>query len=699
MKQLKIEELNQIFQDAETCDSELFAEQRSNILLVTGDHYTKKSNKYWANIRDARDLNQEQKIRLTKNHIQRVNKIYKNNLIQNAPGVVIAPKNDKELQDQKAAQLNQAVWEDFKERKNWKARLRDWVDDYVDIGEVAVKIFWNPNAGKFMGWKPAVNPDGSPQVDEAGEFMKSDTPVFSGDLEIERIWGFNLLRDPSAKSEEENKLWIIRKMVKEEHLKALIPEGDPRRKFIEATRDETYVVFDGNKRGYSMNQKDQVLIREYYWKPSEEYPMGYFAICTKAGILFEGELPFGVYPIIYTGFDSMQTSPRHQSIVKVARPFQAEINRTASKIAETQCASDDKLLVQSGTKITNGGQLPGVRYLQYTGMQPGILPGNSGEQYLPYLQSQIQELYDAVNIDLENAEKAQTDPFARLFQSMRDKKKYSIYAEDLEDFLKEICKTSLRLLKEYLPEDALIPAIGKAEYVNIPEFKSADDICYQIKVQAMGDDIETMMGRTLTINHALQYVGNQLDKKDIGKMIRAMPFGNLEEAFGDLTIDYDSANNMILALDRGEQVQPSPYDDTQYMIRRLVGRMRMADFRFLPPQVQQGYEMAKQQYEEMETQRLQELQRAQSGFIPSGGTKVKADLYIDKGGKVERATFPAESLDWLIKKLAEQGSSQEQLMQQNQGAAAEMAAMFNQQQAQAAPQGMPGPQLPPQAGM
>lgn len=695
MKKLKIENLNKIFQDAETCDSELFADQRSNILLASGDHYSKKSNKYWANIRDARDLNQEQKIRLTKNHIQKINKIYKNSIISNAPGVTVLPKDDKELQSQKAAQLNQAVWVDLKDRKNFRSRVRDWVDDYIDIGEVAVKIFWNPMAGKFLGWKPSIKPDGTPEMDENGDYVPSETPVFQGDLELERIWGFNLLRDPSAKSEEENKLWIIRKMVKIETLENMIPEEDERRKFIEASRDETYVVFDGNKKGYSVGEKNQVLVREYYWKPCDEYPMGYFAITTKEGILFEGELPFGVYPIIYTGFDSMQTSPRHQSITKIAKPYQAEINRTASKIAETQCASDDKLLVQSGTKITNGGQLPGVRYLQYTGMQPGILPGRAGEQYLPYLQSQIEELYSAVNIDLEQADKAQTDPFSALFGAMRNKKKYSMYAEDFEDFLVEVCKTSLTLLKQYLPEDALIPAIGKSEYVNIPEFKSSVDLCYQIKVEPMGDDIETMMGRQLTINHALQYVGGQLDKKDIGKIIRAMPFGNLEEAFGDLTLDYDSASNLLLALDRGEQVEPSPYDDGQYVIRRLVARMRMADFNLLNPQIQNNYKMTKQQYEAIETQKLQELQRAQSGFIPSGGTKVKADIYVDKeGGKVERATFPAEALDWLMKKLAEQGSSQEQLTAQNQGAAAEMAAMFNQQQAQALPVA-----LPPQAGM
>jgi hypothetical protein len=56
----------------------------------------------------------------------------------------------------------------------------------------------------------------------------------------------------------------------------------------------------------------------------------------------------------------------------------------------------------------------------------------------------------------------------------------------------------------------LIPAIGKSEYINIPEFKNADDLCHRIKVQARADDIESQMGKQLTLNHFLQYAGSNI---------------------------------------------------------------------------------------------------------------------------------------------------------------------------------------------
>ena len=76
-----VEDLNSLFQKAENCDRELFAEMRSNILLVSGEHYSKKNNRFWNRLRDSRMLNTEKKLRLTKNHLHRITKIYRNNII------------------------------------------------------------------------------------------------------------------------------------------------------------------------------------------------------------------------------------------------------------------------------------------------------------------------------------------------------------------------------------------------------------------------------------------------------------------------------------------------------------------------------------------------------------------------------------------------------------------------------------------
>lgn len=611
----------------------------------------------------------------------------------------IVPRNQKENQDIKSAELNNSVWQFIREKQNMKIKTQQMAKDYIDLGEVAAKLFWNPNAGKFLGYRAEMDEAGNPVMDDAGQMVASKTPVFSGDLQIERIYAFNLLRDPSAKSMEESKYFILRKMVDLDDAKALVAGDEEKLAMIKGEQDDTFLVFDGNQQNYQKSE-NQIMFKEYYFRPCTDYPMGYFYIAVEGGILFEGELPFGIFPIIYEGFDEIQTSPRHRSIVKQLRPYQAEINRSASKIAEHQVTlGDDKILIQSGTKITTGIQLPGVRSIQYSGMTPTVLAGRAGEQYAAYMASQIKEMYDIANIDEDMKLKDMAaDPFGQLFASVHDKKKFTIYSDKFENFLCSMCRIGLDLARRYLPEDMVIPMIGRTEMVNISEFKTTNELCYNIKVEPMTDDITTMMGRQLSINHALQYIGGKLDKEDIGKLMKQMPFGNFDASFDDMTINYDSAMNLILALDRGEQPMPNKNDDAIYMSKKLIARTRMSDFQFLSDEIKNNYATLEQMYNDIHAENMAKMKMAESQFIPSGGARIKVDYYVPDPKNPDRpvrATLPAESVDWLIKNLASQGSAQEQLATLGEAGAAAVAGQFNQQQGAMLGAGSPMPQQGP----
>lgn len=691
-KSKSIDDLNQCYTEADQCDQELFAEQRSNILLVSGEHYTKRGSKFWNRVRDTRDLTQEQKLRLTKNHTQKITKTYTNNITKFAPGVMCAPQNPNELSDQKSAQLNQAVWKDAVEKYKLKQKHRMDAKDFTEIGEIATKIFWDPNKGVLKDYEPKMGDDGQPMMNEDGTPAQG-SPIFSGDFVFERIYGFNLLRDPAAKTMAESRYLIVRKMIDTKELEKTFEADKDKLKMISETRDETYMVFDMANGGYEKS-KGQTMLREHYYRPCMEYPNGYYYICTSTGILAEGELPYGKFPIVFGAFDEMQTSPRGHSIVKVARPYQAEINRSASKMAEHQITlGDDKLLIQQGTKISSGGQVPGVRAITFNGMAPTFLQGRDGSQYLAYMNAQISEMYAVCNVaeDTEETKEGQLDPYAMLYKSMRNKKKFSMYAEKFEQYLIDEATLYLELAKHYLPEETLIYAVGKNEQVNISEFKNQQKMCYQISLEPVSDDIESMLGKQLVLNHALQYVGSNLDKEEIGKILRNMPFANVDESFSDLTMSYDAAVNIILALDRGEQPMPNKYDDHKYMIRRLVARQRQADFQFLDPHIQQNYVELTQMHEQAQAQIEAELQRAEAGYIPTGGYLVVCDFYVpdpSNPDKTQRARVPYQSMEWLMKKLEEQGGSQASLQMMNPQSGVEMSQMVQQDLAR-------GGQMPP----
>jgi len=699
---LKLEELNQLYRESDDLDQRLFAEQRSNILLVSGDHYQNRGSKFLNKLRDNRELSDQQKLRLTKNHTQRISKIYVSNILSHAPSVTVVPRNDKDLADQKSAELNKAVVEDMKDQYKLRERTREWCKQFIDIGEVAVKIFWDPGKGKLVGYHQATGDDGELLTDEAGQPAPDPkNPAFSGEFVFETIYGFNLFRAPEAQTMRDSRFIGLRKMVNKKDLEHQFADNAEALKGLTESADETYTIFDASQGSYKKADK-QVMLREFYFRPCHEYPNGYFYITTPHAILAEGELPFGVFPIVFQSFEELPTTPRGRSMLKQLRPYQAEINRAASKIAEHQITlGDDKLLVQNGTKVTNAGQLPGVRALSYTGMQPTILAGRDGSQYLAYMQSQIEEMYEIAMVAEDGVEnEGQLEPYTLLFRSLKNKKKFSTYGEKFENFLKGIFETALELARHYLPDTALVKATGKREYINIPEFRGEKE-GYNFKVEPMSDDIDSQMGKQLTMSHILQYVGPNLGKDDIGKLIRNMPFSNLDQSWNDLTIDYDNATNDILALDRGEMPILNKSDTHEYIIKRLDNRMRQADFKLLSPQIQQNYDQYKQEHEMIMVEQKQEIERAQAGQVPTGGYLVTCDMYVPKKenpAETQRVRMPFQALEWLQKKREDQGMGLEKLEQMQMGTQAEMAQMYNNAQQQPpspGPNGMGAMAQPP----
>lgn len=660
---LKITELNRLYLEADSCDQEIFAEQRTNLLLVAGSHYNKKDSRFFSRIRDDKQLSKEQKLRLTKNHLGYIAKRWVNNIISHAPDVGVYPKHDKELCDVKAAELNQSVWMDFKEKTHFRDRRLQYCEDFVQQGEVAVKAFYDPNAGDFLGYEAEVDEVGNPLLDELQQMRPSKRAVFKGALVHERIDGFNLLRDPTAKNMDEAKWVCYRKMTDVKELKLMVGNNVELLALIEESANDVYTVFEGSTGNYRAT-KGQTMLREFYWRPCILYPQGWFAITTERGILWEGELPFGIFPIIYKGCERITTSARHRSWIAQLRPFQIEINRCASKIAEAQIAlGDDKLLIQHGTKVTPGVALPGIRSVQFQGQQPGILQGRSGDQYLNYMTANIEEMYKVALID-DAPKDVQNDPWGMLFKSIRQKEKFSLYAQKFESFLIDLCQITLELARRYYDDQMRIEAVGRKEWVNIAEFKQQEKYGVQIRLEAQSEDIETRMGRQLVLNHALQYAGTQLKKDELGQLLRAMPFLNEDEAFGDMTIDLDSVTNDILALDRGEYRPAKKYEEHKYIVRKLTGRTKQADYEMLSPQVKKLYDMKISEHEEKLAIEAEELKAAQAGFIPTGGPLVTVQFYVDdpmSPGRTRQARVPFEAIQWLIKQIDKQGMAQKDL--------------------------------------
>lgn len=669
IQDLRLDDLNRLYTEGEEADKRVFAEMRTNLQLVAGEHYVREGSRFYNRVRDSKQLSEQQRLKLTKNHIQRVTKIYRNAIESYAPGVAIEAANPSELQDQKTAELNASYWSYVKRSEDIDEKISTWIKNFVEVGEVCVKIFWNMDGGQHIGYEAMMAPHPEtgemlPVLDALGQPVQGDKPVYGGKLQFETFEAFNLRRDRSVRTMKESPYLILSKLISKKALRGFVTDSEKLKQLDSSTSME-YNIYDNNTGTYR-TQKDQILVKECYFRPCPAAPKGWFFIYTDMFLIDQGELPNGIFPIVVAGFDEQTGNPRSHSVIRHCRPPQIEINRCASKIAEQQITNgDDKVWVPSNTKVSQGAFLPGVRVNTYSGVKPEITPGRSGDQYMAYLESQINELYLLANLQEVVEDKPDSpDMYTNLLRSFRFRKKFAIYGQKFERFLMNVVETALSIAKYSISEEELVPAIGRSEYINIAEFKNTENIHYRIKLEPRSDDVESQFGKQITLNHLIQYIGPSLDKEDIGQLLRNSPFLNDEKSFEKFTQKYDNLVNDILALDRGVPRPPRKYDDHKYMIAGLTSRMSKSDFERMPPQIQMLYEQTVQQHEQLEAQQLQDIQRAQSGFIPSGGYLVACDFYQGdpaKPDKVKRVRIPSESLSWLIDKLGSQGSELSQL--------------------------------------
>jgi hypothetical protein len=671
----RLAKLNSIYTDADAADKTLFSEMRSNCLLYSGNHYSHTKEHALREFVKGSKLNQEKKLRLTKNHIGLICDRLQATITGHSPSVSIQGKHKMEVQDKLAAQIATGVWDRIKNANKLDELIADFAFDFVVVGEMAALVHFDPKKGEFLGEAQV--------MDELGNVYGTQ-PKFSGEVITKRLEPFNLLRDPQAKSWESSPYVLYREMSPVDEIKELVKDDPEKIEKIQKSSDDTFVVFDQQKGQYSTSSKEKILVKSLYYRPCHEYPQGHYILYTSDVIIAEGSL-YGVFPIVRRAYSKVTTSPRGIGVIKRLRPCQAEINRLASQIAMSQVYFRDRLMIQNGSKISNGGTMAGAVVMRYTGAQPQVQQGQSGEKYLPMLQQQIQEMYTLANLDMEEEDKVtNADPMSLLYRSLKDKKRFSQKSDVFESFLKELAHTAIEAARLYYTDEHIIPAVDKKDFINIAEFKNISTLDYSIEIKANSADMESTLGQFLSINHALQY-GQNLPPEQLSVLIANMPFLKDSSLTQEITADYRAVEDVFAAMERGDDIPVLPSDNHDYFIKRITNRMKESSYRYLDPFIQNLYQSRLQQHEQIKADQADKVMRAQQGMIPAGGALIPVSLYLDPNNASKRVRLPHDAVVWLYKKLDEQGSLQAQMQEFNPSVAADIASMMPMDSMQATP--------------
>jgi hypothetical protein len=271
-----------------------------------------------------------------------------------------------------------------------------------------------------------------------------------------------------------------------------------------------------------------------------------------------------------------------------------------------------------------------------------------------------------------------------LYRSLKDKKRFSQKSDIFESFLRELAEISIEVAKLYYTDEHLIPAVDKKDFINIQEFKNITNLDYSIEIKANSADIESTLGQSLAINHAVQY-GQNLPPEQLSILIANMPFLKDSLITQEITADYRAVEDVFAALERGEEIPVLPSDNHDYFIKRITNRMKESSYRYLDPFIQNLYQSRLQQHEQIKADQADKVMRAQQGMIPAGGALIPVSLYLDPNNASKRVRLPHDAVVWLYKKLDEQGSLQAQMQELNPSAAADIAGMMPMDSMQSAP--------------
>ncbi|MFN3454029.1 MAG: hypothetical protein ACK41T_03650 [Pseudobdellovibrio sp.] len=674
------EELLKIYNDSEQVDKAHFAEQRTNILLYIGNHFKKKAQNFIERNKDS--LSADTKLKLSENHIQVVANRFITNIANQVTGCLIVPNNPNELADIKDAELSNSVREDGEQRLNYHDKVEKLSNNYVVCGEAVQFFYFDPYGGKHIGYKQKLTDDGIPlyitptgeetieSVGLMGEQLQpaqGDEPVFEGEIKMEVTHPYNLLRAKSAETIEDSPFLCIRKMLQISEAKKLIknhPERESLESEIKTSNESTFKVFDASTGEYS-DSKNQVLVKYWFFRQCYDYPNGYFKVQLNNKTIVEDELPFGIWPINYVGFRSVAGATRSVSMLRDLRPPQTHLNYLVSNSAHHMVAlSDDKIITQMGTKLQMGQTWNGIRSFMVNGPAPVILQGRDAGQFEASINRQINAIYRLADMEYTLEESKIQDPWAMLYAGLSKKLRHALYASKFERFLCKGWEIYLALAKHYFDENTVIKKVGSREAVNIAEFKNMRNDGYRIKAKPVSGTLEEQIGASMEVQQILQYVGKDLPNSTKARIINLMPFISKEAVVSDLLLTDKNIDNDILSLDRGEFVPAQKDDEHDQYLKRLKSRMKQADYRLLPITVKKMYEERYQQHLAFQSELVADMQKAESGFIPTEGGLVKVSIFDSTTN--QNMVLPYSAIMWTKDKLAQQGASQEVLSKLDQ---------------------------------
>lgn len=438
-----------------------------------------------------------------------------------------------------------------------------------------------------------------------------------GDVSCRSISPFHVRVDPSAKTDEEVRWFIVAEVRPVAELRWMHPDRADRITSDDPGILESYETFvagvaagsDAALAAASLDEstgEDSAVVYHYHEQPSDEYPRGRYWQCTGSAILSEpSDLPDGIWPCIVHLREFEVPGRFHGGctmthVVSLNREYN-ELNQSIMEHHNLMLRG--KWLVPRGSMIQRGtiSTMPG-EVIQHT---PGMAPRQADLKPLPAAVYQERErikndfqLISGVNrISMGQPPQGVTAGRAFLVLQEADDSDFGPITEMLEESVADLAWMMLRIIQGRYEEERLIHVVGDDRRYKVKAFRGSDLAGVMDIVPQTGSSFPwSQVARQDMLMQLLREAPGLFEDEETGgldrhRVSRLLPIAGLEAAYASEDSDVNEALREEEAIEEwveGSPIpEPRPWQDHRVHMRSHERVIKSAEFQAWTPERQE----------------------------------------------------------------------------------------------------------------
>lgn len=543
------------------------------------------------------------RVRLTINLIFPIVRIMLGKLNKVKLSLVCMPKT-KEKEDISAAQIGSKVLEYLIQKLNFGIKQLQLYLLTVIFGISYIKNFWDGDTGTKFNVK---------EIDEKGE---KEIELTLGDVDSTVLTPFDLYFDPTVTTDLQEAEYIFEtkirsiKYVKEKYGIDVKPDET-----IYPSTIEQQIHYLLDKRLQPTKHK-LCLVKEYWEKPSKEYPEGRHIIYSGREILFYENMldSYKFYPYVEFIYFPTFSEIYPITLIQTLIPLQKEYNKSRSQIIEHKnLMSKGKWLIPEGCKVSRNSftSEPGEKiYYDSRYGTPTQLPIQPLPNYIWQNIAHIRnEMFDTAGIHEVSQARIPSgirSGIAIAFLQEQDDTQLGTLLFLFQRSFEKVGHQLLEIVKDNYIENRLIKISGREKETDVFYFKGSD--------LKNNTDVQVEIGTTMPFSKLArqQFVmelytrGIIPDRQEVRKILE---FSTKEDVFDENALDEGNAKVENEEMAQGIQSIAQIWDNHQIHITIHNQYRKDRAFLQLPNNRQQLFQVHIQAHEDL---LLAEMQKAQA---------------------------------------------------------------------------------------